>query len=315
MDGTGGTTPGDGTDRIAEVRAFNRFYTKVIGVVQAELLHTPYSLTEGRVIYELGRRDSTEAGELRRELDLDAGYLSRMLARFEGDGLIARERSAEDARRQVVRLTEAGREARRTLDARSAELVGKLLAGVGEEDRRRLLGAMATIRDVLDPGARERGGYVIRPPRSGDFGWVVHRHGVLYRQEYGWGAEHEGLCAQIMADYVAGHDPERTAMWIAEVGGEPAGSIMCARRDDETAQLRLFLVEPWARGMGLGTRLVDECLRFARGAGYRRIMLWTYAALADARRVYQRAGFELESQEDAVAYGQDLVSQIWSRGL
>lgn len=301
-------------DPIAEVRAFNRFYTRVIGVLQDGLPHTPYSRTEARVISELGRRDRMETGELRRLLDLDAGYLSRILARFERERLIVRERSPADARKQIVRLTEAGRETWRTLDGRSSARIGELLAAVSEEDRRRLLAAMRTIQGILDPAPR-REPYLIRPPRPGDYGWIVHRHGALYDQEYGWGAAHEALVARIVADYIDRYDERRTAMWIAESDGEPVGSIACMRKDDETAQLRLFLVEPRARGMGIGTRLVEECLRFARGAGYRRIMLWTYDALAAARRIYQRAGFTLDRSEPVTAYGRRLHGQIWSRDL
>lgn len=301
-------------DEIAEVRAFNRFYTRMIGVLRADLLHTPYSLTEARVIFELAQRDHMAAGELRRLLDLDAGYLSRMLARFERERLIDRERSPADARKQIVRLTEAGREAWRTLDARSAAQVGELLSEVSAEDRRRLLAAMRTIQEVLGDAPR-REPYLIRPPRPGDFGWIVHRHGVLYDQEYGWGPEHEALVARIVADYIEQYDDRRTAMWIAESGGEPVGSIACMRKDDETAQLRLFLVEPHARGMGIGTRLVEECLRFARHAGYRRIMLWTFDVLAAARRIYRRAGFTLDVSEPVEAHGRRMHNQIWSRDL
>ncbi|MBG0829391.1 MarR family transcriptional regulator [Planomonospora sp. ID67723] len=298
------------TGHIAEVRAFNRFYTGVIGLLDQGMLGTPYSLTEGRILFELDRHGRLEAGELRRLLGLDAGYLSRILGRFEADGLVTRERSAADARRQVIALTGAGRATFKILDERSAEEVRGLLGEVSEEDRRRLVAGMATIQEVLGRAPR-RDPYVIRPPRAGDLGWVVHRHGVLYNSEYGWGQDFEALVARIMADYVDHHDPRREAGWIAEADGERAGCVFCVRKDDETAQLRLLLVEPSARGMGIGGRLVDECLRFAKDAGYRRIMLWTRDVLTTARRIYQAAGFELVEEEP----GEDFAEQIWARDL
>ncbi|WP_248965254.1 bifunctional helix-turn-helix transcriptional regulator/GNAT family N-acetyltransferase [Sphaerisporangium perillae] len=299
---------------VAGVRAFNRFYTRVIGVLGAGMHDTPYSLTEARVLFELDRKEAMETGELRRLLGLDAGYLSRMLARFEGDDLLTRERSPDDARRQVVRLSERGQAVYRTLDQASASGVRAMLAPVSEEDRRRLISAMTTIQGILDGGPAP-GGYVIRPPRPGDLGWVVHRHGVLYAQEYGWDETFEALTGRIVADYVRDHDPKREAAWIAEVGGSPAGSIFCVRKDDRTAQLRLLLVEPSARGMGIGRRLVEECLVFAARAGYERIVLMTVDVLAAARHLYQRAGFELDEQHAERAYGAEVTVQYWSRDL
>ncbi|MEV7011020.1 helix-turn-helix domain-containing GNAT family N-acetyltransferase [Streptosporangium sp. NPDC051022] len=295
---------------VARVRAFNRFYTEVIGVLQQGILDTPYSLTEVRVLFELHSRDRMETGELRRLLELDSGYLSRMLSRFESDGLVARERSAADARRQIVALTEAGRTTFATLDERSAAQVRGLLEEVTEEDARRLVTSMATIEEILSPAGRSAP-YVIRPPRAGDLGWVVHRHGVLYSQEYGWGQDFEALVARIVADYVDGHDPAREAGWIAEVDGERAGCVFCVRKDDETAQLRMLLVEPSARGMGIGRRLVEECLHFAREAGYRRMVLWTRGVLTGARHIYRAAGFE--PIEERTENG--IVEEIWARDL
>ncbi|MFC4589741.1 bifunctional helix-turn-helix transcriptional regulator/GNAT family N-acetyltransferase [Sphaerisporangium corydalis] len=299
---------------VAGVRAFNRFYTRVIGVLGAEMLDTSYSLTEARVLFELDRRGSMEAGELRRMLGLDAGYLSRMLARFETGGLVTRERSAADARRQIVLLSEAGHAVFRTLDAASAAAVRELLAPLGQEDRRRLISAMTTIQGVLGGPPRPEP-YVIRPPRPGDLGWVVHRHGTLYAEEQGWDETFEAMTARIAADYAEDHDPKRETGWIAEVDGEPVGSVFCVRRDDRTAQLRLLLVEPGTRGMGIGGRLVEECLAFARRSGYERIMLMTIAALAGARRIYERAGFRLDEEHTAPAYGTEVTFQTWSRDL
>ncbi|SDI01944.1 bifunctional helix-turn-helix transcriptional regulator/GNAT family N-acetyltransferase [Nonomuraea jiangxiensis] len=297
--------------RVAEVRAFNRFYTKVIGALQAGMLDSPYSLTEARVLFELGRAEQMETGDLRGLLDLDAGYLSRILTRLDGDGLIVRERSASDARRQLVRLTPAGSGTFAGLDRRSAEEVERLLATLAEEDQTRLVGSMATIRRLLGATEPGREPFLIRPPRPGDLGWVVYRHGVLYAQEYGWGTEFERLVARITADF----DPAHDAGWIAEVGGERAGCVFCVRQDATTAKLRLLLVEPSARGLGLGRRLVEECVRHARAEGYKRITLWTRDCLVSALRIYQAAGFELESEQPGRENGIELTEQVWTRDL
>jgi len=296
-------------ERIAAVRAFNRFYTHLIGVVSEGLLETPYSLTEARVIFELAQRELSEVAALRRSLDLDAGYLSRILSRFAADGLIRRERSADDARRQVAGLTDRGREVFRDLDARSGEQIGQILAGLPEEDQRRLVGAMAAIEGILGE-VRRPAMYVLRPFGPGDFGWVVQRHGVLYATEYGWDITFEGLVARIVADYVAAGE-ERGGAWIAEVDGEPAGCVFCVPKSERVAQLRLLLVEPAARGMGIGGRLVEECVRFARRRGYDELVLWTNDVLAGARRIYERAGFELVEEEPHHSFGHDLVGQTW----
>jgi len=300
---------------VAQVREFNRFYTRVIGLLQEGLLRSQYTLTEVRVLFELSQRDGTEVTDLRRTLDLDAGYLSRMLAKLDADGLVVRQRSASDARRQTAALTDRGRAVFAELDARSSDQVRDLLVKLTETDRRRLVGAMATIRRLLDRESPRERVVVLRGLLPGEIGWVVQRHGALYAQEYGWDNSFEAMVARIMADYAAAHDPRREAAWIAEVDGEPVGCIMCVRDDDATARLRVLLVEPGARGMGVGSRLVDECLRFAKRAGYRRIVLLTYDVLADARRIYQRAGFQLATEEKTHAYGHDLVEQVWSREL
>lgn len=298
---------------IEAVRAFNRFYTATIGVLDDGLLSTPYTLTEARVIFELAQRDTVEAVALRRSLGLDAGYLSRILAKFEAGGLAARDRSSADGRRQIVRLTGRGRTAYETLNVRSAERIGALIDRLSEVDRSRLVTAMATIRRLLDGSTRPAP--ILRAPHAGDLGWVVERHGAVYASDYAWNSSFEALCARIVADYANGHDPAREAFWIAEVGGERAGCVACTRRDDDTAQLRLLLVEPWARGAGLGKRLVDECLVFARGAGYRTIMLWTVDVLRDARRIYERAGFEFVAKDGQPGFAPGLTSQIWTRSL
>ncbi|MET9021475.1 bifunctional helix-turn-helix transcriptional regulator/GNAT family N-acetyltransferase [Actinopolymorpha sp. NPDC004070] len=315
--------------QVAQVRTFNRFYTKVIGVLQAGLAGTPHTLTEARVLYELAHSDEERPGPmdvttLRRLLDLDAGYLSRILRRFEGAGLVTRDQSATDGRRQVVRLTEEGAAAFAALDAAQVAAVERLLAPLAGPDGRRMLAAMDTIRQTLgDSGSSRRPGFVLRPPEPGDLGWVVARHGALYAAEYGWDTRFEGLVARIVADFAAtadtstgaGSDRRREAAWIAEVDGKPVGCIFCVAEDETTAKLRLLLVEPSARGMGVGARLVEECLRFAGRAGYRRITLWTNDVLTSARRIYERAGFRLDSEEPHHSFGHDLVGQHWSREL
>jgi DNA-binding MarR family transcriptional regulator/GNAT superfamily N-acetyltransferase len=299
---------------VAAIRAFNRFYTARIGVLRDGLLATEHSLSEARVLFELGHRDAMDVADLRRTLELDAGYLSRLLGRLESRGLLERERSAADARRRRVALTDQGRAAFATLDERSAAEVGALLEGLRDEDRDRLLDALRTVREVLD-GAPRPEPFVLRPLRPGDIGWAIHRHGVLYAEEYGWDETFEALVARVLGDFVQSHDPRREAGWIAEVGGRPAGCVFCVRRDERTAQLRCLLVEPGARGMGVGGRLVEECLRFARRARYAEMVLWTNDVLAGARRIYERAGFRLVAEEPHTSFGHDLVGQTWSRAL
>jgi DNA-binding MarR family transcriptional regulator/GNAT superfamily N-acetyltransferase len=296
------------------VRAFNRFYTRIIGVLDEGLLRTDYSLTEARVLYELAQADSLDVGVLRDAVAIDAGYLSRILARFEENGIVRRGPSEEDARRRVVRLTRRGLSVSDTLDRRSAEEIGALVSRMGDAEQRRLLGAMATIRTALreDPSRRA---VVLREPGPGELGWIVERHGALYQREYGFDTRFEALVARVVADFAESRDPRRDRAWIADVDGEPAGCVLCVRRDDEVAQLRLLLVEPSARGLGLGTRLVEEVLRFARDAGYARVTLWTQDVLRDAHRIYDRAGFELLDAEPHADFGPRVVGQTWTRTL
>jgi DNA-binding MarR family transcriptional regulator/GNAT superfamily N-acetyltransferase len=299
---------------VTAVRAFNRFYTNLLGLLRGKYLDTAYSLTEARLLFELARRDASEATDLRQAVDIDAGYLSRILARFEADGLITRARSPADARRQVIRLTGTGRSAVADLDARSAAQTRNMLAGVRPDDRARLLEAMRVITKVLT-GSRRPRGYLLRAPQPGDMGWVVQRNAAVYAEEFGWDASYEALVARIVADYLEHRDPDTEAAWIAEVDGTPAGCVFCVRENATTARLRLLLVEPWARGMGIGSRLVEEVLRFARGAGYTAITLWTNDVLSGARRIYQQAGFTLDSERRHRSFGQDLTGQTWSRRL
>lgn len=300
--------------RVQSVREFNRFYTRILGVLAEGLMETPYSLTESRVLFELSQRDDTEVTALRRDLGLDAGYLSRLLARFESDGLIFRGRSASDARRQVAGLTESGRATMKMLNERSDAQVHALLDPLGEEDQRKLVAAMDAIRQRLDK-SRKDNTVVLRPPCPGDLGWVVERNGALYAQEYQWGAPYEALVARIVADYAENHDPAQEAGWIAEINGERVGSIFCTRKDNTTAKLRLLLVEPSARGMGVGGRLVDECLRFATSIGYRTIELWTMNVLTAARRIYRQRGFTMVESEHHDAFRPGQTAETWRKDL
>ena len=297
-------------EHVSAVRSFNRFYTNVIGLVHGLYLDMPYSLTEARLLFEMAREDVTAVAGLRRSLDIDAGYLSRVLARFEAGGLVSRRRSDTDARRQDIELTSAGQAAAAELDARSARQIGELLSGV---DGPRLLDAMREITGLLG-GAAPRT-VVLRPPASGDLGWVVQRHGAVYAEEFGWNQDFEAYVARLAACYLDIRGDERAAAWIAEVDGAPAGSVFCVPEDATTARLRMLLMERWARGLGIGTRLVDEVLRFARRAGYQRIVLSTYDVLVSARRIYQAAGFTLVSEEQGHSFGQDLNAQDWARSL
>jgi DNA-binding MarR family transcriptional regulator/GNAT superfamily N-acetyltransferase len=294
-------------ERIAAVRAFNRFYTSRLGMVRTGLHRTDHPLAEARVLYEAGH-GTTEVAELRHQLKIDAGHLSRLLTKLESTGLLTRERSPEDGRRQRVRLTPTGRKAFHTLDHRSAEEVDALLDNLADDDQRRLVKAMVEIDSVLQdkPPA-----IVIRGPRPGDLGWLVERHGALYAEEYGWDASFERLVAKIVADF----DPSSDQAWIAEYAGARAGCVLCVHEDETTAMLRTLLVEPPARGSGLGARLVNEVIRHARARGYTTLTLWTNDVLTAARRIYERTGFTLGHQAPHHAFGHDLVEQTWSLNL
>ena len=314
-------TTGPTQAQVTQVRAFNRFYTNVIGVLHDMYLDTPYTLTESRLLYEIARHGTVEVSWLRQALDIDAGYLSRVLSRFESEGLVTRQRSAADARRQEISATDAGRDAVAQLDERAAVQISALLGGV---DCGRLLDAMRVITEVLGPP--EQPAVTLRPLTAGDLGWVLQRHGTVYAAEFGWNATFEDFCAQIIGEYPALRDrfPGRAEGWIAEVNGVPAGSVFCVPDSEEPAsaaggapraRLRLLLVEPWARGLGLGARLVAQCLEFARQAGYADIVLLTYDQLAAARRIYQAAGFTLDREHEEDAFGHRMMCQTWSRRL
>lgn len=298
-------------DRVAAVRAFNRLYTGVIGVLDEGPPDAEYSLPEARVLFELAHQDPMPVTDLRKRLELDAGYASRLLARLESRGLIARERSDEDARRQLVRPTAAGRDAFAVLNRRSTEQIGGLLSRFADDDQERLLAAMRTIGDLV--GERRRNpALVLRPPRPGDLGWVVERHGTLYAREYGFGPRFEGLVARIVADFADEHDDPKQAFWIAELDGERVGGIACTRGPaEDTAKLRLLLLEPSARGHGVGKRLVTECVEFAKAHGYRAMELSTVSILTAARAIYRTAGFELVAETDFDDWGPKLTDETW----
>jgi DNA-binding MarR family transcriptional regulator/N-acetylglutamate synthase-like GNAT family acetyltransferase len=301
--------------RVETVRRFNRFYTQQIGVLQERLLRSPFSLTEVRVLYELAHRDKLTATELGKELGLDGGYLSRILRGFERRGLIAKTPSERDGRQSHLGLTEQGREAFAPLNARSHDEVAAMLGKLSEVQQSRLVKAMHTIEELLGAPSEQKALYLLRPHQPGDMGWVVHRHGALYAQEYGWDEQFEALVAGIVAKFIQHYDPKHERCWIAEKDGEIVGSVFLVKQSKTAAKLRLLLVEPKARGLGLGTRLVNECLRFARQAGYRKIVLWTNSVLDAARHIYQKAGFRLVHEAPHHSFGHDLIGETWELKL
>jgi DNA-binding MarR family transcriptional regulator/N-acetylglutamate synthase-like GNAT family acetyltransferase len=303
---------------IGAVRRFNRFYTRQIGVLRRNYLDSPYTLGEMRVLYELSHGEVKTASEIGRALDLDAGYLSRVLRNFEKRGFISRKPSKKDARQSHLALTARGAKVFAPFEKRSQDFVGSMLAKLKPDEQARLVAAMTTIETLLgEPtaAAAAKPSYALRAPRHGDFGWIVSRHAELYAQEYGWTEPFEGLCAQIVADFVNNYDAKWERCWIAELSGENVGCVMLVKDQPGVARLRLLLVDPKARGLGLGARLVDECVKFARKAGYTKITLWTHGVLAAARHVYERAGFTLTASEPRHSWGQDVVAEYWDLDL
>jgi DNA-binding MarR family transcriptional regulator/GNAT superfamily N-acetyltransferase len=305
----------DPGSRIESVRRFNRFYTKQIGVLNERILKSPFSLAEARVVYELAHREKATATELGGELGLDPGYLSRTLAAFKKRGLVGRKPSETDGRQSVLWLTEKGRKAFAEINELSQGEIEALLGRLSAAEQNRLLDAMGVIEGLLGARPEANVPYLIRPHRPGDIGWVTHRHGVLYNQEYGWDEEFEALVAEIAAKFILNFDPKRERCWIAERDGEIVGSVFLVKKSKTVAQLRLLLVEPRARGMGIGKRLVNECLRFARQSGYKKVVLWTNSRLDAARHIYQQAGFRLVKEEPHHSFGHDLVGQNWELTL
>jgi len=299
----------------ASVRRFNRFYTKQIGLLRKGYLDSPFSLTQVRVLYELAHRDRPTATELSKELELDAGYLSRLLQNFQERGLISRQPSKEDARQSHVSLTKKGHKAFAPLEKKSHDEAVTMVSKLSPPEQHRLVDAMHTIESLLGSRPEQNTSYVLRPHQPGDIGWVIHRHGVLYSQEYGWDERFEALVAGIAAQFIENFDPKRERCWIAEKDGVPVGSIFLVSQSKEVAKLRLLLVEPSARGSAIGHRLVDECIRFARQAGYRTIRLWTQSNLLAARHIYEKAGFRLIEKEPHHSFGHALTSETWELGL
>ncbi|HKW39961.1 MAG TPA: bifunctional helix-turn-helix transcriptional regulator/GNAT family N-acetyltransferase [Gemmatimonadales bacterium] len=301
--------------RVEAARRFNRFYTRKIGVLHAGAYDSPFSLTAVRVLYELAHRDRPTATELGRELGLDAGYLSRLLRAFEKRGLVSKTRSTTDGRQSHLALTAQGRKVFAPLNARSHDDVAAMLSALSASEQDDVIASMLTIERLLGDRERPERSLLLRPPQPGDLGWVVQRHGAVYAQEYGYNADFEALVAGIVAHFVQHNDVKRERCWISELDGELVGCAFLVKQSATVAKLRLLLVEPAARGAGLGTRLVDECVRFARQAGYRKLTLWTQSELTAARRLYEKAGFRLTREERHHSFGKDLVAETWDLAL
>ena len=301
--------------KVEAVRNFNRFYTKRIGLLNKGLLKTPFSLTQARILFELAQHEDSTASDLINELDIDRGYLSRLLTTFEKNGLILKTPSKSDNRYRLLKLTAKGRKTFSVLNDRSSRETESVLQNLSQEDQHRLLHAMQTIGNILQPESRSLVAFVLRSHQPGDIGWIIHRHGVLYSEEYGFDESFEALVADILARFIQQHDPKRERLWIAEQEGEGVGSIMIVDAGEEVAQLRILLVEPKSRGRGLGKRLIDECIDFSKRAGYKKIKLWTQSVLVEARHLYEQAGFELVEEKAHHSFGHDLVAQIWELPL
>jgi DNA-binding MarR family transcriptional regulator/GNAT superfamily N-acetyltransferase len=310
------TAPHEIDHRIQAVRRFNRFYTRQIGVLQEGLLNSSLSLTEVRVLYELVHREKPSATELCRDLALDPGYLSRILRAFQRRGWIRRQTSQDDARRSFLLLTKPGRSVFEPLNAQSNQEVAKMLSALVPGQQSRVVEAMQTIESTLSPGTPEKTPYLLRTHQPGDIGWVVYRHGVLYSEEYGYDERFEALVARIVAEFVERYNPQGERCWIAEKDGERVGSVFLVSKSKQIAKLRLLLVEPSARGLGIGKRLVDECIRFARQARYKKMILWTQSELKAARSIYEKAGFRLVREEKHSSWSRDdLVAETWEMKL
>jgi DNA-binding MarR family transcriptional regulator/GNAT superfamily N-acetyltransferase len=301
--------------RIDVVRQFNRFYTQKIGVLHEGLLHSPLSLTEVRVLYELAHRERPVASELVKDLGLDPGYLSRILSSFKAKGLVDSKPSEQDGRQSILWLTQKGKAVFAPLNERALEEIRIMLGALSEGDQVRLVEAMQRIIELLTLPSKSKTPYLLRPHQPGDMGWVVHRHGVLYAQEYGWDETFEGLVASIVSKFIQDFDSKRERCWMAEVDGEIVGSVFLVKDSQTAAKLRLLLVEPNARGLGIGKRMVNECIRFARQTGYRKVVLWTNNVLIAARRIYEQAGFKLVHEEPHHSFGHDLVGETWELEL
>ena len=302
-------------DQVDDFRSFNRFYTRQIGLLNQTLLESEFSLSQARILFEMAHRSECTATDLEDALGMDAGYLSRMIHDFEEEGLIRRIRSTHDSRERWLKLTSKGKKAFASLNQRSSSEAKTLLEKLSTENRGRLLHCMRTIETVLEPAPDDSAAVTLRPHRPGDIGWITYRHGVLYDQEYGFDETFEALVADILVRFMNKHDPERERIWIAELHGERVGSVMIVDAGDNVAQLRLLLVEPWARGRKIGKRLVEECLAFARAKGYRKMKLWTQSNLMEARQLYIKSDFQVVNEKAHKSFGHDLVAEVWERTL
>jgi DNA-binding MarR family transcriptional regulator/GNAT superfamily N-acetyltransferase len=302
-------------DQIAAVRAFNRFYTSKLGVLDQHLMKSPFSLSEARVLYELAHRDDPAAKQIGGELGLDPGYLSRIIQKLDESGLITRKPLLCDRRQVRLGLTAKGRQAFAKLDRSSHDEVAAMLVQLGDGERTALVHAMATIENMLAPHAGARAAFLLRSHRPGDIGWIVSRHGAIYAQEFGWDITFEALVAEIAAQFIRSYDPSREHCWIAEMDGEPVGSIFLVKGSGEVAKLRLLLLEKKARGLGIGRALTEQCIRFARENGYKTITLWTQSMLVAARGIYQHAGFRRIAEEPHHSFGVNLVGETWEMKL
>ncbi len=305
------------SDEAASFRRFNRMYTRFIGTLNEGLLNSEYSLAEARVLYELATRTSPRAGDIAEDLGMDPAYLSRMLGKFERDGLLRRKVSQDDGRYSDLRLTARGKSAFEKLDALSQEQACATLQALPPTARTELIGCMRSIEGILGATERNKSPFILRPHRVGDMGWIVHRESLGYAEQYGWDDSFEALVARIVDEFVTHFDSRRERCWIAEMDGQNVGHVFLVKHPSQprTAKLRLLFVEPCARGRGLGDALVMECVRFARTAGYQRIVLWTQSILTAAHRIYQRAGFRLVKEEPHHSFGHDLIGQEWELEL
>lgn len=303
------------TESINQIRQFNRFYTKKIGLLGKGFLKSKYSLTQSRVLYELAQNESMMLSDLTQELDIDPGYLSRILSNFAKDDLLNKYRSTKDNRQRILELTDKGKAIFSELDAVSREGVKKLLSPLHEKEQTQLVQAMETIESLLTTGKPPNPSYLLRSHRPGDMGWVIQSHARLYSEEYQFDESFEALVAEIATNFLKQHNPQKEHLWIAEQAGQPIGSIMVVDKGNQVAKLRLLLVTPEARGLGVGKRLVEECLHFAKRAGYQKIQLWTENILVEARQLYQKAGFQLIEEEAALQFGRHLISETWERPL
>ncbi len=300
---------------IHDIRNFNRMYTIRIGLLNKGLLRTRFSLSQARVVFELAQQENTNSSEIAQKLGMDPGYLSRIISAFQKEGLITKERSSKDSRQWVINLTAKGKKEFQNLNSRSNEEIREMIEHLSNEDQHRLVNAMYTIDKILHPESNQSPFFLIRQHRAGDIGWIVHRHGVIYSEEYGWDETFEALTAEILAEFIQDYNPKRERIWIAEQDGEKVGSVMIVDSGNQVAKLRLFLVESKARGRGIGKKLIEECIEFSKQNGYKKITLWTQSNLMAARHLYSKYGFELVEEEPTTMFGYELISEIWELKL